>query len=122
MTRGITRTLTLFGALYAFYSLERSVARKNDGVGILHSIIERLDRKRAANEISSETYFAMIEDARQRTKEHYEFSQSPVYRTNYPEYVLRSHAYLRGANLANPYGLTAQDQAVRTKRTKSIWE
>jgi hypothetical protein len=96
MTPGITTTLILFGALYAFYALERSVAKKNDGVGVLHSIIERLDRKRAAKEMSPETYFAMIEEARQRTKEHYEFSQGPVYRTNYPEYFLANDAYLGG--------------------------
>jgi hypothetical protein len=123
MTPGVIKSLVLTGGLYLFYTLDRSVAKKNDGMGIIHSLVERLDRKRASTEMTPEEYFAMIESARQRTKEHHESSQRPIYRSNYPEYVvLADDADGRGANLANPYGLGPQDQAVRVQRTKSMWE
>jgi hypothetical protein len=122
MTPGVLKSLALVGGFYLFYVLDRSVAKKNDGMGILHSLVERIDRKRASTEMTPEEYFAMIESARQRTKEHYESNQRPIYRSNYPECVLTDDADGRGANLANPYGLGPQDKAVRVQRTKSMWE
>ena len=87
MTPGIISTLAFIGGLYVFYTIDRSVAKKNDGFGLLHALVERIDRKRAASEMTPEEYFAMIETARQHTKEHYELSQGRMYRQEYPQYV-----------------------------------
>jgi hypothetical protein len=83
MGPGLAKTLALLAGFYGFYELDRAVAKRNNGISMIHSIIQRMDRKRA--EITPEEYFALIEEARQRTKEHYNSAQEPIYRTNYPE-------------------------------------
>jgi hypothetical protein len=54
-----------------------------NGRGIIHGwLTDKVDKG-----WTQEEYFARIEGARQATKEHYEFSQRPIIRTNHPEYV-----------------------------------
>jgi hypothetical protein len=83
MTPGIKKTLIFLGAVFAFHLVDRRVAARNEGWGILHSFSDWL----IADGEDPEIYYAKIEEVRQRTKEHYELSQRPIYRSSYPEYV-----------------------------------
>jgi hypothetical protein len=81
MSPGIRTTLIWFGVTYAFYCLEKYLMAKN-GRGIIHGwLTDKVDKG-----WTQEEYYARIEGARQTTKEHYEFSQRPIIRTNHPEY------------------------------------
>lgn len=82
MSPGIRTTLIWFGVTYAFYCLEKYLMAKN-GRGIIHGwLTDKVDKG-----WTQEEYYARIEGARQTTKEHYEFSQRPIIRTNHPEYA-----------------------------------
>ena len=83
MSPGVFKASVFMGAMYLFYLVDRSVAKKNDGWGLLHTWIDKF----VANGTDLETYYARMEDSRQWTKEHYELSQRPIYRSSYPEYV-----------------------------------
>jgi len=70
---------------------------------------------------------ARIEEEKYNNMLHFELGQRPIYRPAYPEYApiilgAMDWANCRMANLGNPNGLTAEDQAVKTKRAKTIWE
>jgi len=117
MSPGVLKAGIFVGALYLFYLLDRSVAKRNDGWGILHSWVDRIIPDGADPRL----YTAGIEETRQKTKRHYEQSQRPIYRLAYPEYVLGMDVRIlisRGANLANPYGLTARDKKAKTERAR----
>ena len=81
MTPGILTTMIIFGGAYAFYTYENYLIAKN-GRGIIHGWLT----DKVADGWDPEEYHAAIEDARQRTKQHYELSQRPIVRTIYPEY------------------------------------
>src|SRR5579859_4103974 len=82
MTRGIITTMALFGAAYALYSYETYLIRKS-GHGIIHGwLTDKIEDGWERDE-----YLARIEGARQSMKQHYELSQRPIIRTNYPEYT-----------------------------------
>jgi hypothetical protein len=83
MSPGIFKASIFMGAMYLFYLADRSVAKKNNGWGILHTWVDKF----VVSGTDLDTYYAQMESARQRTKEHYESRQRPVYRQSYPEYV-----------------------------------
>jgi hypothetical protein len=85
MTPGVLAASIFVGGLYILYLMDRSVAKRNNGWGIIHSWIDRL----VPDGCDPQVYSAMIEEQRQGTKAHYELRQPPIYRVNYPEYVLR---------------------------------
>jgi hypothetical protein len=121
MTAGVAKTLVFGGALYAVYLVDRSVAAKNNDVGLLTKLFTGF-----LNEgMSNDELHAVMEASRNTVMEHYELKQRPIQRVIYPEYKPSHHVWMlifRGANLANPYGLTAQDKTARTRRAKSMWE
>ena len=121
MTPGVARSLAFGGALYAVYLVDRSVAAKNNGVGLLTKLFTGF-----LNEgMSNDELHALMEASRDTLMEHYELKQRPIQRVIYPEYEHFQSVWMlifRGANLANPYGLTAQDKTARTRRAKSMWE
>ena len=83
MTPGILKASIFVGGMYLFYLVDRSVAKKNNGWGLLHTWVDKL----VTDGIDQDLYAAHMEDSRQRMKEHYELSQRPIYRTSYPEYI-----------------------------------
>ena len=83
MSPGVFKASIFMGAMYLFYLVDRSVAKKNNGWGILHTWVDKF----VDSGTDLDTYYALMESSRQRTKEHYERSQRLIYQQSYPEYV-----------------------------------
>lgn len=83
MSPGVFKASIFMGAMYLFYLVDRSVAKKNNGWGILHTWVDKF----VDSGTDLDTYYARMESSRQLTKEHYERSQRLIHRQSYPEYV-----------------------------------
>lgn len=81
ITPGTAVTLIILAGAYTFYRLDRSVAENNDGIGLVHTWLDGI----IAEGEDPDVFYAKEEETRQRMKDHYELSQSPMYRTTYPE-------------------------------------
>jgi len=70
--------------MYGIYLWDQSIAKKNkDGIGPLYRFVSwAVDPG-----MDYDLYYAGIEEARQRNKEHLNLGQRPKYRVSYPEYV-----------------------------------
>ena len=81
MSPGVLKASIFVGALYVVYLLDRSSARQNDGVGFIQRWVDRI----VADGADPRLHSAGIEEARQRTKAHFETERQPRYRLMYPE-------------------------------------
>lgn len=82
MTPGVAKSFAIAGVLYVIYLMDRSVAAKNNGVGLLTRLCSSIIDKGMSNE----ELYAMMEASRETTMEHYELKQKPIQRVIYPEY------------------------------------
>jgi hypothetical protein len=82
MTPGVAKSFAFAGVLYVIYLMDRSVAARNNGVGLL----TRLCGSILDEGMSNEELYAMMEASRETTMEHYELKQKPIQRVIYPEY------------------------------------
>jgi hypothetical protein len=82
MTPGVAKSFAMGGVLYVIYLIDRSVAAKNNGVGLLSRLFAGVIDKGMSNE----ELYAMMEASRQNVMEHYELKQRPIQRVIYPEY------------------------------------
>ncbi|SRR5579859_3338410 len=82
MTPGIRMTLTILAISFGLIKLELYI-QETTGKGLLHGWFKEL----IIMDEAQDEYLAHVEQSRQMTKAHYNLSQRPIYRTNYPEYV-----------------------------------
>lgn len=82
MTPGVAKCAAFGAVLYAIYLVDRSLAAKNNGVGLL----SRLFAGVVDEGMSNEELRAMMEASRETTMEHYQLKQRPIQRLIYPEY------------------------------------
>ena len=86
LSPGLQNALIFTGLMYLVYSWEKAGAKKDkNGKGPLHRFVGTYIIQKG---IDYDEYYKGIEDARQRTKDHYELGQRPKYRISYPEYGL----------------------------------
>ena len=84
MSRGVLTSLVWIAGLYTLYLYDRSVAAKDpEGRGPITNVVDFL----VADGMDPALLDEKLEDARQRTLQHYRLQQRPIQRLTYPEYL-----------------------------------
>jgi len=84
MTPGILKSMALASGFYMLYLIDRRVAARNEGLGLIAGMTERIVDPGLPPHLLN----ALMEEARQDLKEHFELTQRPIQRLSYPEYCL----------------------------------